>query len=245
LEDPRRTHDVRVVITGMGVVSPLGHSVEAFWEAIQAGRSGTSLVTAFDTSEFPHKLAGEVRGFDPLQWMTVKKVRRTGRATQFALAAATQALCDAGWIGEGARPLSSLCATVLGTGYGSMSNVEEAYRVYFTEGWRKNPFLTVPMCMPNAAGSQVALDFDLRGPSWTLSAACASGASAIGEALRLIRSGAVRRAVAGGFDAIVTRGIFSIWCLLGVMSSRNHDPAGASAPFSGDRDGLVLERRPG
>jgi 3-oxoacyl-[acyl-carrier-protein] synthase II len=235
---PNRPAAQRVVITGIGVLSPLGNTVAGMWEAVCAGRSGTGPVTRFDASGFPTRIAAEVHDFDPARWLSPKVIRRTGRGTQYAMAAATEALTDAGWLP--AIGAMSDCATVIGSGYGSAPGIEEAYRIFHTEGWRKNGFLTVPMCMPNAASSQVAMDFGFQGPSWTLSAACASGAAAIGESVRLIRAGVVRRAISGGFDAILLEGIFSIWCLLGVMSKRNEDPAGACAPFSADRDGLVM-----
>ncbi len=228
----------RVVLTGIGALTPLGAGAGALWESVVAGRSGIRSVEGFDASRFPSRMAGEVRGFDPRAWLTAKTVHRTGRAAQMALAAAAMALEDAGWarLPGGVRET----AVVLGSGYGSMPSVEEAYRVYFTEGWEKNPFLAVPLCMPNAAGSMIALQHGFRGPSYTLSAACASGSAAIAEAARLVRSGAVRRALTGGVDATVIPGVFSIWCRLGVMSTRNDDPEGACAPFSADRDGLVL-----
>jgi len=228
---------VRVAITGIGVISPLGTHVDAFWSAIREGRSGTRAVASFDASEFASRVAAEIPDFDPSRWLAPPILRRSGRATQLALAAATEAISDAGWaprLGE-----MSDCATIVGSGYGSMPSIEEAYRVYFTEGWKKNSVFTVPICMANAAGSQVAMGFGFKGPSWTVSAACASGATAISDAARLIRDGVVRRAITGGFEALVLRGIFSIWNLLRVMSKRNDDPQGACAPFSADRDGLV------
>ena len=228
----------RVGITGLGLVTPLGTDIDTVWKSVLSGTSATAPIQGFDASGYPSQVAAEIRDFDPRRWVAGKTLRRNGRATHFALAAAAIALEDAGWIGGSLDPGDA--AVMMGTGYGSMPSVEDAYHTYYTEGWRKNPFLCVPMCMPNAPGSAIALEFHLRGPSYTLAAACASGAVAVAEGLRLLRSGLVRRALCGGVDACILPGVFAAWCLLGVLSRRNHDPQGACAPFSADRDGLVL-----
>jgi len=229
---------VKLALTGIGLVTPLGNSVQDVWRAICAGQSGVGPITAFDASDFPTRIGAEIKDFDPHTWLTPKTVRRTGRTTQLALAAGYLALADSGW----SRDIDHFrdAAVIVGSGWGSSASVEEAYRTFFLEGWRKNPMLSVPMCMPNAPGSQLAMEAGFTGPSFTVSAACASGAEAVAQAVHLIRAGVIQRAVVGGCDAFLLPGLFSIWCRLGVLSRRNHDPAGASAPFSRDRDGIVI-----
>ena len=228
----------RVAITGIGLVSPLGCTVDGFWQALCHGKSGIGRITSFDASDYPTQIAAEARDFHPEERLAPKTMRRSGRTTQLALVAADLAFEDAGWSPEDC--LGGATATILGCGFGSSASVEDAYRLFFTEGWRSTHVLSVPMCMPNAPGSEIAMHFGLRGPAYTVSAACASGAAAIAQAADLVRRGVVPRALAGGADALLLPGIFSIWCRLKVLSRRNDDPAGACAPFSGDRDGLVL-----
>jgi 3-oxoacyl-[acyl-carrier-protein] synthase II len=228
----------RVAITGIGMVTPLGCSVSTFWKAVCQGQSGVRPIASFDASDFPTQFAGEAVDFDPRDRLSPKTIRRSGRTTQMALVAADLAFEDAGWSPE--DQLASRTATIIGCGFGSSSSVEEAYRIFFTEGWRNNHVLAVPMCMPSAPGSEIAMHYGLRGPAHTVSAACASGAAAIAQAADLVSRGVVRRALTGGAEALLLPGVFSIWCRLRVLSQRNDDPAGACAPFSADRDGLVL-----
>jgi 3-oxoacyl-[acyl-carrier-protein] synthase II len=225
----------RVVITGIGPVTPVGIGREAFWDSLVAGRSGIGEVTLFDTTDFPVRIAGEVRDFEPTSYMEKKEVRRTDRAVQFAVAAARLAWEDAG--SPAVDPART--AVVVATGIGGLTTLLEQARILFERGpGRLSPFM-VPAMMPNAAAGQVAMSFGFTGPNTCIVTACAAGAHAIGEGYRYVREGLADVALAGGTEAVITTLAMGGFAKMGALS-RNPDPPRASRPFDADRDGFVL-----
>ncbi|TMK77655.1 MAG: beta-ketoacyl-ACP synthase II [Actinobacteria bacterium] len=206
------------------------------WEALKAGRSGISPIASFDASTFSVRIAGEVHGFDTDPWMTAKEVKRTDRATHFALAAAKQAWQDAG------DPTVDHARTgvLFSTGIGGLGSLLQQHKVYLEKGAdRVSPFM-VPMLMPNAAAGQVAMAFGFTGPNMCITTACAAGAHAIGEASVLIRDGRADVCIAGGTEACILELTVAGFAQMQALSRRNDDPERASRPFDRDRDGFVL-----
>jgi len=234
----------RVVITGMGAITPLGLDVADTWQGMVEGRSGVDYITQFDASGFPTTFAGEVRGFDPTDFMSAKEARRIARATQFSLAAAMQAMTDAGLerfpepgAGDG---LAQRSGALIGTSYGGFSAAEEAIRDYDRRGLsRVNPF-SLAASLPNMVTSHVCLRYNMQGYTNTVCTACAAGTQAIGEAAEVIRRGKIDLMLAGGLEAMVTEVALAGFSAMRAISTRNGDPAGASRPFDADRDGFVI-----
>lgn len=228
----------RVVVTGMGVVSPVGTGLEAFWSALVAGRSGIGPITRFDASEFATRIAGEVRDFDPTRYLDKKEARRMDRFTQFAVAAARMALEDAGLGTDGLD--RDRVAVILGCGIGGIETLEDQARVLVNRGpGRISPFF-VPMMIPNMAAGQIAITFGFRGPNVTTVTACASGANAIGDAFKMIQRGQVDVAVTGGTEAPITPLSVAGFCAMKALSTRNGEPERACRPFDAGRDGFVM-----
>lgn len=217
------------------MVTPLGVGREVFWSHAVAGRSATRLIQAFDASAFRSQVAGECLDFDPLAIVAANEVPRLDRFSLFALAAAQEAMEDSGLAADSDRT-----GVVLGNGMGGAVVADQQREISTTKGPRWIYPLTVPIAMPNAAAAQVGMRFKLRGPSLTISTACASGANAIGEAYRMIAHDHADAMLAGGTEAAISRGIYSVWDALRVMAQRNDDPAGASRPFDKDRTGFVM-----
>ncbi|GBD11720.1 3-oxoacyl-[acyl-carrier-protein] synthase 2 [bacterium HR23] len=229
---------VRVVVTGMGVISPLGLSVEATWQALLQGRSGVGRITAFDPAPFETQIAAEVKGFDPLTYMDKKEARRTDRFVQFALAAAQEALRQAGL--NGTPPNPERCATIIGTGVGGILTLSQQFAVLQEKGpHRVSPFL-VPMMLSDMASGQLSIAFGFKGPNFGTVSACASGSDAIGEAYELIRRGEVDLALAGGAEAPICPIAIAGFNACQALSRRNHEPERASRPFDAQRDGFVI-----
>ena len=226
----------RVVITGMGVKTPAGTDLDSFWETLAAGRSTAGPIEGFDTREHPVKFACEVRGFDPEPYLGTKEARRADRVSQLGVAAATDALVDAGDL----ETDPARCAVVAGTGVGGLQTLEAQERTYLEKGAeRVSPFF-VPMMMPNATGALVAMRGGFTGPNLSVTTACAAGAHAIGEAVRMVRDGSVDVAVAGGAEAAVTPIALAAFWRMGALSARVDDPQRAARPFDADRDGFVM-----
>jgi 3-oxoacyl-[acyl-carrier-protein] synthase II len=226
----------RIVVTGLGAVSPVGVGAGQLWEALKAGRSGITPIASFDASSFTVRIAGEVHGFDTDPWMTAKEVKRTDRATHFALAAAKQAWQDAG------DPAVDHARTgvLFSTGIGGLGSLLQQHKVYLEKGAdRVSPFM-VPMLMPNAAAGHVAMAFGFTGPNMCITTACAAGAHAIGEASVLIRDGRADVCIAGGTEASILELTVAGFAQMQALSRRNDDPERASRPFDRDRDGFVL-----
>lgn len=226
----------RVVVTGMGAVSPLGHDVTSTWDALVAGRSGVGPITLFDASSSPVRIAAEVKGWDGGAVFGAKDARHLDRFCQFALVAARQALGQSG-VAVGDDP--ERVGVVFGSGLGGVGTLEEQAAVLGRRGpTRVNPF-TLPMLIANAAAGQIAIDTGARGPNTCTVTACAASANAIGDAAELIRSGRADAVIAGGADAAITPLCIAAFASMRALSARNDEPERASRPFDAGRDGFV------
>ena len=228
----------RVVITGMGCVSPLGNNVQSTWETAVAGKSGVGPITLFDAKDFETRFAAEVKGFDPVALFGRKEARRMDRYTQFAVAATREALADAHLeINDENR---ERIGVYIGTGIGGISTLLAEVEVFREKGPRRvSPFL-VPMMLPDTAGAQVGILFGMRGPNLGINAACATGSNTIGEAAEVIRRGAADVMLAGGSEASIVPLAVAGFSVMGATSTRNDAPEKASRPFDKDRDGFVV-----
>jgi len=228
----------RVVITGLGAVTPLGDDVPAMWEALLAGRSGIGPITTFDASGMDVRIAGEVKNFDPVALFGRRVARRNDRFTLFALEAARQAIADAGLaFGDG---LQRTTGVLIGTAIGGILTLLENYDVLQTSGpHRVSPFMA-PMMMPNAASATVAITYGLRGPNICVASACATGSHALGEAAEVIRRGHAEVMICGGSEAVIAPLSLSSFKNMGAVSTRNDEPQRASRPFDAERDGFVM-----
>jgi 3-oxoacyl-[acyl-carrier-protein] synthase II len=228
----------RAVITGLGVLSPIGLTVDEFWANLTAGVSGIGPITAFDASALSVRIAGEVTGFDPSLYMPAKEARRMERFAQFAVAVSRMALEDAGL--EITPANSTAVGVVMNTGGGGMSRVSVEERTLMEKGpERVTPFF-VPLMAPNMASSQPSIQLGIRGPIITSVAACAAGTMAMVEALRLIRYGDADVVIAGGTEAALLTLAFASLHNMHALSVRNDEPTRASRPFDRDRDGFVF-----
>jgi 3-oxoacyl-[acyl-carrier-protein] synthase II len=225
----------RVVVTGTGSVTPFGIGSEKFWDAISSGRSAITRIRNFDSSQLKCQIAGACHDFDPTFFVDPDDFRRMDRVAQFAVTAGTLAVRESG------LPKNS-CETgvIIGTALGGATTDDAQHELLHTKGARFVQPTAIPMIMYNAAASHISNRFGFKGPGYTITTACASGTQAIGAAYRLIKHGYADAMVAGGADAPLSFGIFSAWCALRVLSTRNTDPASACRPFSHDRDGMVL-----
>ena len=227
----------RVVVTGMGAVTPVGNDVTTMWDALTSGRSGLGRITRFDPSPYETQIAGEVKDFDASLYMDRKDVRRTDRFTHYAVAAASQALKDAK-LDKIADP--ERIGTAIATGVGGLETLIDGILLMERRGpARLSPFL-VPMLMANAASAQVSMQFGLKGPSLTHVSACASSSHAIGEGGDIIRRGQAEVMVVGGSEAAVLAIGIAAFSAMHATSRRNAEPEAASRPFDKDRDGFVL-----
>jgi len=231
----------RIVITGIGPVTPVGVGVGPFWEALTAGRSGVGPILSFDTAGFSVRIAGEIHDFDTDPWMTPKEAKRTDRAVHFALAAAKLAWRDAG------EPSVDHARTgvMFSTGIGGLGSLLNQHKVFLAKGAdRVSPFM-VPMLMPNASAGHVAMAFGFTGPNACITTACAAGAHAVGEAYRLIRDGLADVCIAGGTEASILELTIAGFAQMQALSRRNDEPERASRPFDRDRDGFILSEGAG
>ena len=228
----------RVVVTGLGLVTPVGTDVESSWSALLAGTPGAATITKFDPQQLSVRFACEVKGFDPLQYMDRKEARRYDLFAQFALAAAHQAVTQAGL--EGKVPSPERTGVVIGSGIGGMQTYEENCTAYVLKGPdRVSPFF-VPMFIPDIAAGLVSIRYGLKGPNFATVSACASSAHAIGESFNLIRHGMADAMVTGGAEAAITGLTVAAFANMKALSTRNDSPETASRPFDRDRDGFVL-----
>lgn len=232
--DPAR----RAVVTGLGAITPIGNDVATFWRNLVDGVSGVGPITAFDASELEVRIAAEVRGFDPRDWMDFKQARRMSRFSQFSVAAARQAIDDAHLeIGDHNR---DDIAVIINTGGGGLVDVAEAEATFEARGpARVSPFL-VPMMSPSMAAAQVSIQNRIRGPVITSVAACASSVQSFVEAQRLIEHGDVDVVIAGGTESAILPLSFAALGNMGALSKRNDEPERASRPFDAGRDGFVF-----
>ncbi len=228
----------RVVVTGLGLVTPVGTDVESTWSALLAGTPGAAPITKFDPKDQSVRFACEVKGFDPLQYIDRKEARRYDLFAQFALAAAHEAITQAGL--EGRFPDAERTGVVIGSGIGGMQTYEENCKLFLTKGPdRVSPFF-VPMFIPDIAPGLVSIRYGLKGPNFATVSACASSAHAIGESYNLIRHGTADAMVTGGAEAAITGLTVAAFANMKALSTRNDSPETASRPFDGDRDGFVL-----
>jgi 3-oxoacyl-[acyl-carrier-protein] synthase II len=228
----------RAVITGLGAITPIGLTVEEFWANMTAGVSGAGPVTTFDTTDFPVRIACEVKDFNPKVYMDFKLVKRTHRATQFAIAASQMALADADLTIEGNN--ETTVGVVMNTGGGGIGEMEEGTRTLLDKGPRSiSPFF-LPSVMPNAVSCLVSMVSGAKGPVITSTVACASGNYAFLEALRLLRLGEARAVIAGGTESCTVPLILASLGRMGPLSCQNNDPQHACRPFDKNRDGFVF-----
>ena len=228
----------RVVITGMGVVTALGDTLEQFWSGLIEGRSGVGPLTVFDTTEFKVHFGGEVTGWNPEERFGTKEAKRLDRFAQFALCAATQAVADSSIAFENCPPYR--CGVMIGSGIGGLNEFETQHSAMRDKGpSRISPF-TIPKLMVNAASAQISIRWGLKGPNSAVATACASAANAIGDAFRWIQHGLADVVITGGSEAAITHMGLGGFAALRALSTRNDDPPRASRPFDKDRDGFVL-----
>ncbi len=228
----------RVVITGVGAVSPCGLDAASTWAHVQAGRSGVGLIEAFDTEEFSVKIAGECTGFDPLRYLEKKRVRESARFIHFALAATEDAMAAANFAPEG-EALERV-GTFIGVGFCGLEYLELTAKRLFDKGPRRISPYFIPATISNLAPGQVSMRWGFKGPSFATASACSSGAHAIGEATEWIRRGGIDAAVAGGAEATVTPLGVGGFAQMRALSKRNDAPEEASRPFDVGRDGFVV-----
>ncbi|GHV96412.1 3-oxoacyl-[acyl-carrier-protein] synthase 2 [Spirochaetia bacterium] len=238
----------KVVVTGMGAISPIGNSVEDFYNGLKAGKSGIGRITSFDTTGFDVTIAAEIKDFDPTRWIDKKDARKMSRFTQIAAAAAVEALGEAGLLGDadadGRKKIKSdpdMTGIVLGNGIGGFEIVTESFRKLFESGPRRMLPLTVPLMIANEAAGNISMLFGTKGPAYTQVTACASGTDALGQALDLIRSGRCDVVISGGTEACITAFAVGGFQMLKALSTKRcSEPEKASRPFDADRDGFVL-----
>jgi len=235
---PPAARDRRVVITGCGLVTPLGIGLRANWEALLRGESGIATITRFDPSRHATRIAGEVKGFDALRFIERKEVRKMDLFIQFALAAAQLAVDDAGLKPgdlEGERT-----GVVVGSGIGGIGSIEETHKVLLEKGPdRVSPFFLIQTIINEAAG-QISIRFQAKGPNSATVTACATGTHAIGDSLRIIQRGEAEIMIAGGSEAPITPLGVAGFCVMKALSERNDAPEKASRPFDAQRDGFVM-----
>jgi 3-oxoacyl-[acyl-carrier-protein] synthase II len=228
----------RVVVTGLGAITSLGHEVDSFWRALVAGQSGVRRVSLFDPSEFSSQIGAEVRDWDPARHMDAKEARRNDRYTHFGFAAAKQAVTDSGL--DLTREDGDRVGVIIGSGIGGMYTYESQLKVLAERGPRKVSPFTIPSLIGNMCSGLVAIEYGARGPNFGIVSACATGTHALGEAAHAIRRGEADVMVAGGSEASITPFAYASFCSMKAMSTRNDAPERASRPFDRQRDGFVM-----
>lgn len=228
----------RVVVTGIGVFSPVGMTKSDFWDSLAAGKSGITEFNGFDVSQYPCRIAGEIKNFNPADYMDKRDVKKMDRFTQFGVAAAMEAWKDAGLESDpGCREDAGV---LVGSGIGGIKTIEEQLEILRTKGHRRvSPFF-IPALIANMASGYISIMLKLMGPNSTVVTACATSTHAIGDAYHIIRRGDAALMVAGGAEAALTRLGFSGFCAARALSSRNEEPQKASRPFDKERDGFVM-----
>ncbi len=227
----------RIVVTGMGAITPLGQNVTEYWDNLVAGRSGIGAMTLCDTTGYPCKISGEVKDWQPEAFIERKEARRMARFSQFAVAAARQAVDDAG-IDLGAID-TTRAGVMLGNGNGGYPNIEEAVRTIVEKGGMRMDPLFMPKSLPNMAAAQISLQLGLKGYNGTIVTACAAGTQAIGEAAEILRRGQMEYMLTGGAEAGISQLGLGAFSVMRAMSTRNDEPERASRPFDKDRDGFI------
>jgi 3-oxoacyl-[acyl-carrier-protein] synthase II len=230
--------DRRVVVTGIGLVTPLGNDAARNWQALLAGRSGIAPIARFDAANLPVRIAGEVRDFDPAAYIEKKEIKKMDAFTHYAVAAAQMAADDAQLTVDAAN--AERVGVLIGVGMGGIATIEEYHRNFLESGLKKVTPFFIPRLIANMAPGQIALRFGAKGVNYTTSSACASGGHAVGEAYRLIRFGYQDAMFAGGAEAGVTPMGVGGFAVMRALSTRNAEPQRASRPFDRERDGFVI-----
>lgn len=228
----------RVVVTGLGAITPLGNTVTEYWEGLLTGRNGIGPITLFDASRHNCRIAGEVKGFDPCDYITRKEAKRMDRFAQFAVCASKQAIADAGFVIDELN--AEQVGVIIGTGIGGLKVLEDQQEINLTRGPdRCSPFM-IPMMIANMAAGLTAIHTGAKGPNNCTVTACAAGSNAVGDAFRLIQRGYAQAMICGGTEAAVTALSVAGFAAARTLSTRNDDPAHASRPFDRDRNGFVM-----
>ncbi len=235
---PQKSAPRRVVVTGIGMMTPLGLTMEESWKNAVAGKSGIDTITAFDTTNFDVKFAGEIKSFDPNQFIDKKEQKKMERFIQLSMACADMALKDSGLSITDEN--STRAGSIIGVGIGGLGGIESTAKTMFDRGpSRISPFF-IPQVISNLASGQISIKHGLKGPNYAVTSACASGANAIGDSAEYIRRGHVDIMLAGGSEAVVTPLAIGGFAAMKALSTRNDQPKMASRPFDKDRDGFVL-----
>ncbi len=228
----------RVVVTGIGAVTPVGIGVGTSWENLVAGRSGIGPITKFDATGYPSRVAGEVKDFNPEDFMPKKLVSRVDTFIHYAIAATQEAVEDAGLAG---KKLGEEAGVIIGVGMGGVGTVERYTPILHKRGWRRVTPFFVPMMIPNMAAGQVAILYGAKGPNLAVCTACAAGSHAIGEAMRMIREGRAEVMICGGAEGLITPLTVAGFSVIKALSTKYNDtPEKASRPFEANRDGFVI-----
>jgi 3-oxoacyl-[acyl-carrier-protein] synthase II len=228
----------RVVVTGLGVVSPVGNTVESFWASLCAGKSGVDTITLFDTTNYTSRIAGEVKGLDVSSLVDLKEANRTDRFILLALAAASMAVKDAG-LDLASEDLTRI-GTIIGSGIGGLRTLENEHSKLVSRGpGRVSPFL-IPMMITDMAAGRISIGFGFKGPNYSVVSACASGGHAIGDSFLMLKAGMMDVAVTGGAESAITPLAYAGFCSMKALSTRNENPQKASSPFDKKRDGFVM-----
>ncbi|HEY9697207.1 MAG TPA: beta-ketoacyl-ACP synthase II [Trichocoleus sp.] len=228
----------RVVVTGLGAITPIGNTQAEYWEGLVSGRNGIAPITLFDASNHDCRIAGEVKGFDPQEYMDRKEAKRMDRFAQLAVSASKQALADAGFVINDLN--AEQVGVLIGTGIGGIKVMEDQQEIYLNRGPdRCSPFM-VPMMIANMAAGLTAIHLGAKGPNNCTVTACAAGSNAIGDAFRLVQRGYAQAMICGGTEAAVTPLSVAGFAACKALSTRNDDPAHACRPFDRDRDGFVM-----
>lgn len=228
----------RVVVTGLGAITPIGNTVTEYWDGLMSGRNGIGPITHFDASKHSCRIAGEVKGFDPLEYLDKKDAKRMDRFAQFAIAASKQAIADAGLVINDLN--AEQIGTLIGTGIGGIKVMEDQQEIYLSRGPdRCSPFM-VPMMIANMAAGLTAIHVGAKGPNNCTVTACAAGSNAVGDAFRLVQNGYAQAMICGGTEAAITPLSVAGFASARALSTRNDDPEHACRPFDRDRDGFVM-----
>jgi 3-oxoacyl-[acyl-carrier-protein] synthase II len=228
----------RVVVTGLGAITPIGNTLSEYWEGLMSGRNGIAPITLFDAARHDCRIAGEVKGFDPLTYLDRKEAKRMDRFAQFAVGASKQALADSGLVINDLN--AEQVGVLIGTGIGGLKVLEDQQEIYLTKGPdRCSPFM-IPMMIANMAAGLTAIQLGAKGPNSCSVTACAAGSNAIGDAFRLVQRGYAQAMICGGTEAAVTPLSLAGFAACKALSNRNDDPLHACRPFDQGRDGFVM-----
>src|SRR6202167_4060865 len=234
----RRNLDRRVVVTGVGLVTPLGTGVEKNWEGLIAGRSGIGMIDRFDVADYPTRIAGEVRDFNPLDWIEKKDVRKMDLFIQYAMSAAEQAMRQSGF--KITEDNADQVGVLVGVGIGGWVTIEENHLIFLDSRLKRLTPFFIPKLISNLAPGQISIRYGARGANLATTSACASGSHAVGEAFRMIRAGYLDAAITGGAEAAISSLGIGGFVAMRALSTRNDNPEAASRPFDKDRDGFVM-----